>query len=478
MPQIPVLNGVYADAKADFRVSYPRNLVPVPTDNGISKGYLRPAPGLKTFCEHGIGLDRGGIAWNGACYRVVGDKLIRISADGSWTELGAVGGGAEARPVALDYSFTALGIVSNGALYYADEAGVRQVTDSDLGYVVDATFIAGYWMFTDGTYVGVTDLSNPFAVNPVKYETSDLDPDKVVGLQRIREEVMVVSRHSTETFQNVGGSGFPFAAVRGSQVMKGCLGTHALCAFEDSLAMLGSGRNEPPDVFLVSGGTSVSIATREICKILAEYAEAQLSQAVLEARVHFKHSFLYVHLVDRTLVYDLGASRIAEAPVWYDVDSGAAERAAYRARGFVWAYDRWIAGDPAAPRACTLDEDDPSHYGAEVGWEFSTPIIYLNGDSGIIHELELVTLPGRQPQVAAPTIMTAHSHDGATWSVERATRAGVRGDRARRIAWLQLGLVRHWRIQRFRGFSDANLSLTRLEARIEPLNSKRRGAYG
>ena len=71
--QIPILNGVYTSEASDFRVAYPYNLVPVPVDQGISKGYLRPGEGIVAFTADGPGLDRGGINWNGLCYRVMGD---------------------------------------------------------------------------------------------------------------------------------------------------------------------------------------------------------------------------------------------------------------------------------------------------------------------------------------------------------------------------------------------------------------------
>ncbi|MDV2948640.1 packaged DNA stabilization protein, partial [Acinetobacter baumannii] len=66
--QIPVMNGIYTDQNADFRTSYPLNLIPVPKENGISQGYLRPAEGIDHFADL-PGIDRGGIEWNGICYR-------------------------------------------------------------------------------------------------------------------------------------------------------------------------------------------------------------------------------------------------------------------------------------------------------------------------------------------------------------------------------------------------------------------------
>mgnify|MGYP002141857631 FL=1 len=53
--QIPILNGVYASNIADYRTSFPTNMMPVPKKTGISDGYLRTAPGLELFCQ-GAGI--------------------------------------------------------------------------------------------------------------------------------------------------------------------------------------------------------------------------------------------------------------------------------------------------------------------------------------------------------------------------------------------------------------------------------------
>ncbi|MBC6804503.1 hypothetical protein CKJ98_12860, partial [Acinetobacter baumannii] len=60
--QIPILSGIFTDNNSDFRTSYPRNLIPVPKENGLSNGYLRPAEGIIQYAEVS-GVDRGGINW-------------------------------------------------------------------------------------------------------------------------------------------------------------------------------------------------------------------------------------------------------------------------------------------------------------------------------------------------------------------------------------------------------------------------------
>ena len=104
-----------------------------------------------------------------------------------------------------------------------------------------------------------------------------------------------------------------------------------------------------------------------------------------------------------------------------------------------------------------------------MGWEFGTLIIYNEGNGAIFHELELVALSGRSELGKTSTVWTQYSLDGEAWSMPKGISAGRRGRRDKRLVWLSQGPMRHWRIQRFQGTSDARLAVSRLEARLEPL---------
>lgn len=466
MAQIPVLNGVYTDENSDFRTSYPRNLIPVPKSQGISEGYLRPADGI---VQSGTapGLDRAAINWNGVLYRVMGTKLVRISSTGAITVLADVGGTGE---VSLDYSFDRLAIASNGSLFYWDGTAISQVTDADLGTVVDMLWVDGYFMTTDGTSLIVTELNDPMTVNPLKYGSSEADPDPIKALVKLRNEVCALNRYTTETFQNVGGDFFPFERIEGAQLMRGCVGTRAAAMFMESLAFVGGGRNEAPAVWMGSNGSTVKLSSREIDQVLLGYTEAQLSACVAEVRVMNGHQMLYVHLPDQTLVYDGAASQATQSPVWFVLTSSVVGLGAYRARNFVWCYNQWNCGDPTSAVYGVMSNEISSHYGQLVGWEFGTVITYNEGRGAIFHELELVCLSGRASLGDDSTIWTSYSVDGETWSQEKPRSAGKQGQRGKRINWLQQGFMRNWRIQKFRGTSDAHISIARLEARMESMN--------
>lgn len=464
--QIPILNGIYTSTAGDFRVEYPRNMVPVVLNSGISEGYFRPADGIVGLGA-GPGIDRGGIEWNGLLYRVMGTKLVSISSTNAVTVIGDVGGTGQ---VTFDYSFDYLAIASSGKLYlYRPTTGLQQVTDPDLGTVVDVVWVDGYFMTTDGEFLVVTELNDPFSVNPLKYGSAEADPDPVVALLKVRNEIYALNRHTIEVFDNVGGQLFPFQRVEGAQVQRGAIGTHACCNFMESIAFIGGGRNEAPSVWLVSGSNAERIATREVDQLLTQFTEEELAEVLVESRVDKGYRHLYIHLPNQTLVFDAAATTQAGAPVWFTLATSIVGDGQYRAKNLVWAYNRWNVGDPLSVSFGYLTDTLSSHWGQLNGWEFATIIMYNESRGLLFHELELVALTGNSIFGADPSIWTSYTEDGLTWSQERVCKAGLTGVRGKRLSWLQQGRMRQWRAQKFRGTSDAQLAVARLEARVEPL---------
>ena len=464
--QIPILNGIYTDNGPDIRTSYPVNLVPVPKKSGISNGFLRPGDGLVANGT-GPGIDRGGINWNGICYRVMGTKLVTVASNGAVTVLGDVGGPTNTL-VSMDYSFDRLAIASGGRLYYWNGA-LTQVTDPDLGTVLDVVWVDGYFMTTDGTSLVVTELTDPTQVNPLKYGSSEVDPDPVVALLKLRNEVYALNRNTIEVFDNVGGDFFPFQRIDGAQIQKGVIGTHGCCVYLETVAFLGSGRNEQPGIYLGANAQAQKISTQEIDMLLLNYTETQLATVKLEARNDKNHQHLYVHLPDRTVVYDAAASEALGEQVWFTLTTSQVGFSQYRARNLVWAYDKWLVGDPQSSTIGYMVQDIGSHWGQIVRWEFGTLIAYNEGNGAIFNELELVALTGRVALGVDPIISTSYSVDGMAWSQDRPIRVGSTGSTKKRLAWFQQGHMLNWRIQRFRGDTQAHLSFARLEAQIEAL---------
>lgn len=462
MVSVPIISGISA-ASADFRTAFPVNLVPVPKATGISNGFLRPAEGIVTIADGG-GANRGAYVWRGLHYRVMGNTFMSISQAGAITPIGEIVGFDWCT---FDESFDYLAINGGGALYLYDGTSLTRVTDPDLGVCLDVVWINGYFVSTDGEFLASSDITDPFSFSPLRYASSEISPDPVVALQKLRNEIYAVNRYSIEVFaalQNPG-PGFPFARIEGAQIMKGAVGSRACCEFMQALAFVGSGDNQPPSVWIGQSGQAVQISTRDIDRELREHSDLALSRIVLESRKDKGHEFLYIHLPDKTLVYDGAGSAAADQPVWLILKSDGG----YRARGMVWCYGQWNVGDPFGSLIGKLSDDIGSHYGEHVSWEFSTPIAYNEGRGVLVHELELVALTGSIALGDDPLISTSYSLDGETWSQPRYVRAGKTGERSRRLVWCRQGAIKSWRVQRFQGDTRAHLSFARLEAKFEEL---------
>ena len=457
--KIPLLSGVVTSpGMPDFELSYPLNMEPVAIDTKIAQGYLRAAMGVRSVSE-GPGKDRGGIEWNGVCYRVMGTSLVSIGSDDVITVLGEVGDGAEG---SFDYGFDRLAVASGGDLFYYDGAALVRVTDPDLGTVNDVIWIDGYFMATDGSYVVVTELSDPMQVKPLKYGSAETDPDPITGLLKLRGEVYVLGRYTIQVFGNVGGTGFPFADRRGAGISIGCVGPHAKTLFADTFAFVGSRRNDPLGVYVAGQGSGQKISTRAVDDDLATLSDP--AAVTVEARNGRDEQRLYVHLPTHSWVYLASASTRYGTPVWYRV---ASRDGGYRPRNAVLSGGRWLCGDMASNAVGVLAEDTSQHFGTDTPWQFEAGLLYNASKGGLVHKLELVGLPGRGGQGSA---LMSLSDDGVTWGPETAVGTGVPGQRAIRVTWRPHRRFRNWLAMRFRGLDASSPAWTALEAEVVGLS--------
>lgn len=487
--QIPIISGIYATENADFRQQYPYNMMPVALDQGISKGYLRPASGVSYYPVVGDppsytpiisgtgfggfqnalvtpGTDiRGIYNWNGICYIVAGNYLYTYDENGYFffcdhdTSVNIAGGDR----VTMTNSFDYLAIAGGNNLYlYNPDATfpanrVKQNTDADLGTVLDLIYIDGYFMTTDGEYLVITELGDPFSVSNLKYGSSEIDPDPVVGLLKLNNEVYAINRYTIEAFYNKGGNLFPFERIDGSRMYRGAIGTHAKCVYMERIAFLGSGKNESPSIWLGINAQTQKIASREIDLILQEYTEDELKSAVLETRVDTSFNHLWVRLPDKILIFD---GNITETLAWFIIDTGP--------KNICWVHDKWLVGNTTGDIGY-LDESVSTIWEQSRNWSFQTKMIYNESNGAIINELELIALPGRTILGIDPTIWTSYTTDGEVYSQEWAISAGKQGERNKRLCWFQQGHFSNYRSQKFRGNSDSHISIARIEAQVEGL---------
>lgn len=439
MAELSIISGTIATKSAEFRTNPPTNMEPVIVNSRLSRGQLRTTPGTRPFTT-GPGRDRAGILWNGVMYRVMGPSLVRVAASGAVTNLGGVIDGNYA---ALDYSFDRLAIVSGGALYYYDGLALAQVIDEDLGLVLDMIWIDGYFMTTDGQYVVVTELIDPTQVKPIKYGSTDEDPDPVTGLLKLHDEAYVLNRYTIQVLQNAGGNGFPFGVVSSATIPFGCVSASAKCLFGQTFAFVGSARGDALGVYVAGQGDANKISTRIVDAALAALSDPAVVE--LERRVYGDELRLFVHLPDESWVFFAKASEAAQEPVWSRMKTGAD---GYRPRHAVSAYGGIVVGSRASGALAYLDDTSPTLFNSRIIWQFDAGMIPAPQPQ-IIHSVELIGLPGRTDNGA---VFLSYTRDGETFSMEREVTLGPLGNRTKRIAWRPHVRVSNYLGFRFRGY--------------------------
>ena len=304
---------------------------------------------------------------------MIGEWFTWVNADGSIDYLGQVDD--DARRVVIVNSFDRLAIASAGKLYHWPiNGGTSFVTDVDLGYVLDVVWIAGYFMTTDGANLIVTDLNDLLSVNPPKYGSSEVLPDSINSLLVIRNEVYAVNRYSVEVLPERRRKPVPVPPHRWRHDPEG-LQSPATPAATSSTA-----------------SPSSAAARTRACRCGSARWVGPTSwrrpRWSASCRTTPRHSFSrsswsrawtacmrcsYIHLPDKTLVYDHAASLDIGTPIWTVQTSGANGDQAYRARGFVRAYDKWLSR--RQPELAHRLPSAPATRGSSaetVPWQFDT----------------------------------------------------------------------------------------------------------
>lgn len=468
--KVPILSGIYADINADLGQSYPVNMIPVIEPNGIDDGYLRPSEGIKVLNAATGGLDRGGINWGGIHYRVIGTNLYSIDAAGALTSIGAVSGTDR---VKFDYSFSRLAIAADKKLYYYDGATFVQVTDPDLGDCLDVIFIDGYFMTTDGENLVVTELNSPTSIDPLKYGSSEVDPDKIIALHKVRNEVYAINEHTTEVFSNKGGSGFPFTRISSAQMTRGAISRDLTAEIDDAVIFIGARQNEGLAVWLSSIGKTIKISTREIDRIIRKHDKSKhIEKSMIEIRMTGDHQFIYLHLPDETCVYDLVMSQRAGLDIWHIAASNNVNpdiRHDYDARHFTYVYDKWHCGHRTENKIGYLTNNEQHQWNNLIGWSFDVAFLYNEGNAALIRETELITITGNAVLGKDPSIYMRMTKNGITYTMPRYVKAGKQGERNKRLIWRNNGKIENYGSYKFTGNSDAFISVIRMDIQAEAL---------
>lgn len=427
MPSVPFVKGDKADDNVDYRDALPVNYYAVLRNIYGEKGYMLNYYGLSNF-ETGQGKSRGGIwvarlGFEGQ-YRVSGTSLIKIEDDQSVTVLGEIPGTDQA---SLTYSLNNLAIVADNRLYYYNPTdGLRRIEDSEIGNIIDIVWADFRFVATDGDFLFQSSELDEEEYEPLAFSGSDFQPDKILGVGLDEDnELIVFNDLSTEYFVNSGLENFTYTRIPLKAVKAGIVGTHAKSEYKDRWYALTRRRTTQPHFAVIQSGSSESISSREIEKLLSEYTSSQLESTIVEVFVKDAVTWMIAHLPGLTLVYnETIAKKYGVELSWTILKTDVLGDATYRGQDMVFdpRFKVWCIGDKIDSTIGFLDDAVCTHYGDIVEGLLFTPSLDLETLS--IDEIKFETIPGISPDNDA-TVFISRSDDlrihGLEWTQEYGT---------------------------------------------------------
>ncbi len=463
--QVPIIKGDKIGVETDYRDALPVNMYAVPRKVLGANGYMLSYPGL-SLLGTGSGIDRGA-NYNERFsnqFRVSGTKLISVSATGTVVELGDVSGSEQ---VAMPYSFVTQCVIANGKMFlYSSGSGFVEVSiPTGLSNPIDAVWVQpGYYMLTNGDDLYHTSIADETVISVLDVGSSELMPDKIMGLLVTQDsKVMVFGRYTVQYFVYDASDNFAFANVQTRAQKIGIVATHAKCESGGKYYITGGRKEEAVSVFAVGVGSSEKVSSREIDKILATYAEPELSDMRMEARTENNVTFIIVHLPNETLCFNESiAATFGLETAWMILKSDVQGNTPYR--GINGVFDsrtaKWVYGDKINSNIGVLDNSICTQYGNIVEWIFYTPFINLERAS--IDSIELEIIPGHTTAEDA-TVAFSLTDNGVTYGTEYWELYGDPLDYGNRFIQRRIGYVRDWIGFKFRGASTSRMSFAKLD---------------
>lgn len=455
---IPIICGDKTKPDADYFDALPVNMIAVQRDVLGSQGYLISHDGIDWLAT-GQGIDRGAL-YNermGKHLRVSGQKLVNV-AGASASIVGDIPG---ADLVSMDYSFNSTGIVADGRMFLYSGTALTEVTDPDLGSPISMCWIDGYYFLTDGENLYHTDITNEASIDPLKFATSELSPDPTLAVGRTQDNLVIVfNRYTTEYFINEANEQFAFSRLNQKAVSVGIVGTHCWCEMGGDIYILGGPKHAQVSLMILGAGQAVAVSTRSVDKIIASYAEAQLSRCKIECRVEHGDELIYVHLPTQTLCFNNAiAKKFGINSAWSYLKSGQNQwRCINGVRDPL--QNKWVYGDKIDGRIGALNSESASQYAEAVHSEFYTPLVPIESLS--INSVEINTIPGFPPTTESLFVST--TRDGNYYSSEWSKEVTVNANYNQRYIVRRLGYVRKNIGFKFRSLNKGKLNVSGLIA--------------
>ncbi len=456
MSRIALTGGAYTALSVIAAAQRQVNLYsePIPQGQGEpARAVLFPTPGTRLLQTLPTAPVRGGRrATNGTLYVVAGASVYAVHPDWSYSSLGTITPGLRT-PVSLADNGLEMVIVDG-------TAGGWQITLADNSFAAIADPTGSFRGADRADYMDTFLLfnvpgtpqfesSNSLAVefNPLYFANKEAHSDLLVSLVVAKREIWLLGTETTEVWINSGKPDFPFEAMPGVFIDRGCAAKYSPAETDNSVYWLAQDRQGQGIVMKGGGYQAARISTFAIEQELATYP--RIDDAIgmtYQLGGHLFYVLTFPH-ADKTWAYDIAASAAAQEPRWHEwvwLDTNGTEHR-HRANCMFAAYGEVVCGDWESGKLYALDQRVLLDNGQPVKRLRHFPHLLSDGDRVVHRQLiaDLETGTGGNALPIPPRVSLAWSNDrGHTWGSPISQSIGASGEYLVSLQFQRLGMSR------------------------------------
>ena len=398
--------------------------------------------GIRAFAAITPSPQRAAIQFGGTLYSVAGGTFYSVSSAGVETSIGSV---TASGSVDIAKNTGQITILVEPDLWVYESGVLTQITDTDFTSrgakkmaVLDN--FGGFIEPNSGRFF-ICDLADFTVYDPLDFATAESAPDDLVSIEANSSQFVLFGEDTTELWDNVGGSGFPFVKVTGGVIECGCAGKDATTVADNTVWWL-----DPDRIFRkLEGITPRRISNDGTEQQWQDYAS--VDDAFVYSYIYDGHTFIVVRFptAGATWGYDINTGE------WHERQSYGYDH--WRAAWVVKCYGKALVGDTQTGNIGEIHATTYSEWGDILSREATTGVI-RDGGRRLFHDrLELDVEVGQgleSGQGSDPVMMMDQSDDGGiNFTAKPNFSLGTTGQTRKRVHRNALGSS-YQRVYRFR----------------------------
>lgn len=400
------------------------NMFAEQANSGRSQIIRRQRPGLVRTLAN-TGEKRAVEKFRGVHYMVIDATLY--SFDGiSLTSLGTLGT-STGRCTMIDNNNGQIMVSDRVKAYYWNGSSLQQTT-LPVGVVPgDLSYIGGYGAFnavgTGKFYItGADDFS---IVDDLDFATAEGSPDYLVTTFGDHSELILPGAHTTENWQNTGGTDFPLSPLVNAQMERGCGASLSLASEDNTVYFLG----DDGIVYRQDGYRPSRVSTHAVETAIGEVPASIRSQAYAFTMNTRGHKFYVLTFPDyATFVFNVSTS------LWHRHQTfGRNDWAVIGARNSRADYVLTPTG------ICTFSAGVSTDEGGIMQRLGRSAPAWNGGQKITIGAIRLDCQVGRAGAGVEPQVMLRIARDGESFGNERWRSLGETGEYLTHVVWRNCG---------------------------------------